>query len=36
MSEYHSKYLMSILEGQNLTLYDILYDDIAVVFFLEV
>lgn len=35
MSEYHHKYVLDLLDTQNLTLYDILYDDLAVVFFLE-
>lgn len=36
MSEYHHKYVLDLLDTQSLTLYDILYDDLAVVFFLEV
>lgn len=36
IGEYHSKYLLSIFEQQNLNLSDVLFDNIAVVFFLEV
>ncbi|CAF0881051.1 unnamed protein product, partial [Brachionus calyciflorus] len=35
ISEYHFKYLTNILEKRDLTLSDFLYDDFAVVFFLE-
>lgn len=34
-SEYHCKYLLNILEDQNLELCDFLYDEIAIVYFLE-
>lgn len=34
-SEYHCKYILNILENRILDLSDILYDDIAVVYFLE-
>ncbi len=35
VSEYHCKYLLNILETQNLSLSDFLYDEIAVVYLLE-
>lgn len=35
LSDYHCKYLMNILENQSLSLPDLLYDDIAVVYLLE-
>ena len=36
ISEYHCKYMLNILENRRLQLSDILYDDLAVVYFLEV
>lgn len=35
ISEYHCKYMLNILENRRLQLSDILYDDLAVVYFLE-
>lgn len=35
ISEYHCKYMLNILENKRLQLSDLLYDDLAVVYFLE-
>ncbi len=36
VSEYHCKYILSSLESRTIKLSDLVYDDIAVVYFLEV
>ena len=36
ISECHCKYILGVLERQELTLADVLYDDIAIVYLLEV